>query len=99
MVDGTDGDAAWAAMLLEVALEAKDGVAFGEELLVHRTVVAMAGGAAFAERLVFEDVRAALGLVAGDADFVGGAEGGTAAFRGVAARVRNRRRWRARPPP
>ena len=51
-------------LLLEVALQAKRGVTFGEEFGVDRAMRAVAGGATFAHGFVFENKRPALGFVA-----------------------------------
>ena len=61
---GTTDDNARGGLLLEVAAEAKVGIACDEHLFVHRAVGIMAGGAALADGLMLEDKWAALDGVA-----------------------------------
>lgn len=71
-------------MRIEVALEAKRGIALGEHLLVHRSVRVVAGRASFLHRVVREDEVLGLGSVALGAGFVLAVELGSAAFEGAA---------------
>ena len=74
VVNGADGDASGAGLLLEVAFQAEDRVALGKHLLVHGAVGSVAGEAAFAHGFVFENVGSALELMTGEARFVGRVE-------------------------
>jgi hypothetical protein len=67
-----------AALLLEMALEAKAGVPLREQFGVHRTMRVVARGAAVAHRLVLEYMRPALPGVTLDAGLVLRQQGGPA---------------------
>ena len=60
MVTICDSHSTDSRLLLKVALQAKVCIAFSEHLLVHRTVRAMARGAAFSDCFVFKHKRATL---------------------------------------
>lgn len=64
MIAAADVDLAIDPLFLEMALEAKDRIAFDEHAWVDRAVGLVAGGASLADGLVFEGERAALGGVA-----------------------------------
>ena len=66
------------SLLLEMALEAKIGVARDEHLRVHRAVRLVAGRAAFARGFVLEDERSALHRMALETRFVFGGNGSAA---------------------
>lgn len=73
-------DAKLAALyLLEMTFQTEIRVACGEHLGVHRAVCAVARGASFMHRLMFEYIRAALSGVAFHAAFVLCFQGGAAA--------------------
>ena len=65
-----DEDPPRRGLLLEMALEAKGLIARHQQALIHRTVRLVAGGAAFAQRLVLEHKRAELHRVAFAARFI-----------------------------
>ena len=67
-------------LLLEMAFEAEGRVSLGEHPLVHRSVRRMAADAAFADRFVFENERAALGRVTLETGVVLAQQHGAAAF-------------------
>ena len=75
----TDEDGSTRTLLLEVAFEAKVGIAHGQHLGVDAAMGRMADGASFLQRLVFKYVRPALGRVAFKTVFVLGEQGGAAA--------------------
>ena len=75
MIESADENLSAGGLLLEVALEAKHRIAFGKELGVDGAVGPMAGGAAFAQSFVFEDMGPALGRVTFEAGLAFGAEG------------------------
>ena len=79
VIFATDEDCSTRSLLLEVAFEAKVGIAHGEHLGVDAAMGGMADGATFLHRLVFEYVRPALGRVAFKTVFVLGEQGGAAA--------------------
>jgi hypothetical protein len=60
VIRATDEDGS-APNLLEVAFEAKVGIAHGQHLGVDAAMGRMAGGTTLAQRLVFEYIRTALG--------------------------------------
>jgi len=62
-------------LLLEVAFEAEVGIAHGQHFGVNAAMSRMAGGATFLHRLVFKNVRPALGRVAFKTVFVLGKQG------------------------
>ena len=64
MIAPADKDLAGLGLLLEVAFQAKILVPLREHLVIDCAVRIVAGGATFANRFVFEDVRPALGGVA-----------------------------------
>src|SRR5262245_59074330 len=70
MIGATNHDRA-PAYSLEMTFETKVGVACCEKLGVDRTVWSVTDRASFADRLVFEDVRATLRGMASEAAFVG----------------------------
>src|ERR1017187_9853953 len=65
--------------LLEMALETKVGIAFGEHLCVDAAVRAVTGDATISRRLVFENIRPALRRMALNAVLLLGEQGGAAA--------------------
>ena len=71
MIRPADQNLPEACLLLEVALQAKVGVPFGQHLLVHRSVRRMAGGASLANRLMREDKGSFLVSVALETGFFG----------------------------
>jgi len=80
MIAVANENLAVAGLLLEMAFETQRGVALGEHALVHRAMRRMATDAAFADRLVFEDERAALGGVTLETGFVVAQQHGAPAF-------------------
>ena len=74
----TDEDAS-ALNLLEVAFEAEVGVAHGQHPGIDAAMGRMAGGASFAQRLMFKHVRTALGRMTFQTIFFLGEQGGAAA--------------------
>ena len=79
VVPSADEQLAGAGLLLEVALKAERLVAGLEHFRVHRAMRIVTGGAVVAQRLVLEDERPALGLVAFEAGLVRGGQLGAAA--------------------
>ena len=67
------------ADLLKVAFKTEVGVTNSEQLGVHRAMRRMAGGAAFAQGIVFEHIGPALLGVAAEAIVICRKEGGAAA--------------------
>jgi len=78
VIRATDEDGS-ATNLLEVAFEAKVGIAHGQHPGIDAAMCGMAGGAAFAQRLMFKYVRTTLGWMALQAVFILGEQGGAAA--------------------
>ena len=76
---GTANDDSRRRLLLEVAFEAKIGVAGDEHLVVDSAVRVVTGGASFAHGLMLEDKRSALGGVALATGIVLGKQGRPAA--------------------
>ena len=75
VIDPADQQSPGGGLLLEMALEAEGLVPFREQLVVHRPVDRVAGGASFAHGLVLEHKRPALGGVAPAAGLVDSGEG------------------------
>ena len=75
-----DKDLSRRSLLLEMAPEAQVGVPRHQHLLIDGPVNGMAGSAAFANRLVFENKRPGLGRVTLPAGLVLGQQGRAAAF-------------------
>lgn len=69
---------------VNVALQAQGIIALSEQFLIHRTVGAMAGGAAFADGIMGEDERTKLGFMTLEAGFIFAAELGASALDGIA---------------
>src|SRR5215472_11879973 len=67
------------ADLLKVAFKTEVGVTNGEQLGVHRPMRCMAGGATFAQGIMFEHIRPTLLRVAPEAIVICRKEGGAAA--------------------
>lgn len=70
MIPATDKDLPDRRLLLEMALQTQRGVAFREQLLVHRAVRFVTDQAPLTRGFVFINVRAALNRVAAEARFV-----------------------------
>src|SRR5258708_4544331 len=70
MVKTADLQPSRSGLLLEVALQAKGLVAFGEQLVIDRAVGVVAGGATFPHSFVLEDEWPPLGGVAAAAGIV-----------------------------
>ena len=75
----TDEDGSTRSLLLEVAFEAKVGIAHGQHLGVDAAMGRVADGATFPHRLVFKHVRTTLGRVAFKTVLTLGEQGGAAA--------------------
>src|SRR5690349_10899820 len=60
VVEAANDQVPWAALLLEMALQAKRLITLGEQLVVHRTVHRVAARTPFPHRFVLEDKRPAL---------------------------------------
>jgi len=73
-----------AGSCIRVTLEAECRIAFGEHLLVHRAMRAVAGRAAFLNRIMSEYKVGTLGTMALGAGFIPAVELGAAAFNGIA---------------
>jgi len=81
---GAHGSSSRRSICISMALEAERGVAFGEHLLIHRTVRIVADGAAFLDGVMGEYKGSGLSLVALGAGFILAVEVGAAAFEGAA---------------
>ena len=78
MIASADKDLAHARLMLEVALQAKNGITLGQKFLVDRAMRAMTRNAAFARRLMLVNIRSALLCMASVAGLVITHEGGAA---------------------
>jgi hypothetical protein len=79
MIDRANRDPTRRGLVLEVAFQTKDRVSLRQHLLVYGSVRLMAAQAAFPQSLVFEDMRAALGLMALHARLIFRQQGSTPA--------------------
>ena len=64
VIASADEDFSGLSLLLEMAFQTKVLVPLREHLVINRAVRIVAGGAAFADRFVFENERPALSCVA-----------------------------------
>jgi hypothetical protein len=78
MVLATDQNSSTGRLLLEMAPEAKIGIARDEHFLIYRSVHRVTGGATFSNGFVFKDKRSCLGSMAFPAGLMFGQQGGAA---------------------
>ena len=82
MIESADEDLSATSLLLKMAFQAQSGVALGKHLGIHRAVRMVTGGAPFAHRLVFKNVRPSLLGMARQADSVSTRQGRSPALDG-----------------